>query len=90
MSQSRQFPGLVQSTLTGAATLTVLYLLCWAGAQLASFRASHMFIGLFTPDAPASVPALYNGGLWALVFGAVTGLLVAVFFRLFGGRAGNT
>lgn len=73
------------SVNAGAATLTVPYLLCWAGAQFGSFRATHMFIGLFTVNEPASVAALVSGGFWAVVFGGVTGLLVALFLRLFGG-----
>ena len=83
MSDARQFPGLVSSAATGAATLAALYLLCWAGAQIAAVRATHMFIGLFTLEPPASVAALVGGGAWALALGAATGLLVALFLRLF-------
>jgi hypothetical protein len=81
MSRSSSGPSTVRSLATGALSVGVLYLLCWIGALIAPFRASHMFIGLFTTEVPASIAALALGLPWALAFGGLSGALVAVGYR---------
>jgi hypothetical protein len=76
--------GLLHGAAIGAATLFVLYLLCWLGAVLGWTGASHFYLALFTTAPAASVYALAQGLCLSLGFGALTGALVAFFHSLFG------
>lgn len=81
-SEVRKF-GLWRSAAAGAATLGVLFVICWAGNALVGLTGSHMFLELFTRAPVQSLWALAEGLCWALVFGAITGLLAAFFYNLF-------
>ena len=64
--------------LTGAVVLAILFAVCWAAAAAGLFSASsHMFVSLFTLAPAASAAALAVGLCWSLVFGALTGALIA-------------
>lgn len=78
--------GVVRSALTGAAVTGVLFVACWLGTSVEALTVTHAFISLFTPQPVGSPAALVEGGLWAVAFGAATGLLVAFFHNLFAAR----
>lgn len=75
---------LLRCALTGAATLGVLFAVCWAATLVGMTGPSHMFIALFTTAPVASTAALGIGLCWSLVFGAASGALVAVAYNSFG------
>lgn len=81
--------GWIHCAATGAAVLVVLFLLCWLAAAFTSLTVSHMYISLFTAAPISSVAALIAGLCWSMLFGAVTGALVAVFFNLLAGLDPN-
>ena len=68
--------------VAGALTLGIQFVLCWIGAIIWPEGPSHLFIGLFTAAPVTSLPALFVGGCIALVFGAVTGILLAWSYNL--------
>jgi len=84
MFASSSLSVIVRSALAGAATLGALFLLCWIGALAAGFRATHMFISLFSAAAPSSIDALVAGLPLSLAFGAIAGALAALFSGVFG------
>lgn len=69
---------------TGAATVAVLYALCWVGAALGWNAASHLYLSLFSTEAPTSLAALLQGVCLSIGFGAIAGALIALFSNLFG------
>ncbi|MBT9447566.1 MAG: hypothetical protein IV086_17855 [Hyphomonadaceae bacterium] len=85
VDQVRTRLGVVHLAAVGAATAAVLYALCWIAAALGYTAASHLYLSLFTTTEPAtSLAALLQGVCLSLGFGAVTGVLVALFANLFG------
>ena len=82
----RRRSGLVRAALTGAAVSGVLFLVCWLGTAIGGLSVTHAFISLFTAQPVGSPAALAEGGLWAVVFGAFSGALIAFFHGLFAGR----
>ena len=76
--------GILHCAAVGAATLMVVYLLCWVGAALGWTAASHLYLALFTTTEVTSLAALAQGLTLSLGFGAIVGALVAVFHSLFG------
>jgi hypothetical protein len=68
---------IVRVTGAGAVTMFILFVSCWLGTAFTSLRLSHMFIELFTAAPVTSVNALAEGMCWSLVFGALTGFLLA-------------
>jgi hypothetical protein len=75
---------LIRYTLAGAGSLFTLFVLCWLATAIGDLRLSHMFIELFTAQPVASGAALLEGLVFALVFGAASGFLVALNLNLFG------
>lgn len=73
--------GILRCTLTGATVLVVLYVLCWGAAAAGLINSSHMYISLFTLAPVASLAALAVGLCWSVVFGALTGALVALAYN---------
>lgn len=63
--------------LTGAVTLTILFILCWGAAAFWIASPSHMFVALFTLTPVESWYSLCQGIASSLVFGALTGALLA-------------
>lgn len=82
---SDQRLGILRCTLTGAASLGVLFFLCWAGAVILPTIVPHMFVALFTSAIFTTVAALVQGLCSSVFFGALAGALVAAFYNLFGG-----
>lgn len=67
--------------LTGAVTLTVLFILCWVGAVVWTAGLSHMFVALFTAAPVNSLLGLGQGMCSALVFGALSGAILAISYN---------
>jgi len=59
----------------------MLFVLCWVGAVVWAGGLSHMFIALFTTAPVDSWLALGQGICSAIVFGALTGILLAVSYN---------
>ena len=71
--------GTVSSTriaLAAAATLAILFVLCWVGAVIWPAGLSHMFVALFTGAPIDSWRALGQGLCAAVVFGALGGAIL--------------
>ena len=72
-----------------AATIGVasaaIFALCWVGTFLSFSSPTHAYIGLFTTADTQSVQALIEGGIWSLLFGVISGALVAGLYNLFAG-----
>lgn len=81
MSGSRA--SVVRLSLTGAVSLTIVYILCWLGAVL-NIAVTHRFIGLFTDGDVTAVSTLLIGGCWALAAGLVIGAVIAIVYNLLG------
>lgn len=73
--------GVLRCTIAGALVLAVQFVLCWIGALFIASQ-THMFVELFTAQPVASTAALGIGTIWAGVFGAITGFLVAVIYNV--------
>ncbi|HEX6866054.1 MAG TPA: hypothetical protein VF122_02360 [Caulobacteraceae bacterium] len=69
----------------GAVTLTVLFVLCWLAA-LTTLPIAHMWIQLFTRAPVSSLAALGEGVLWSVVFGGVSGAILACAYNALGRR----
>lgn len=72
----KQIPPL-RLALASAVTLTILFILCWTAAAFWVISPSHMFVALFTLVPVDSWYSLCQGIASALVFGALTGALLA-------------
>ena len=71
----------VRCAAAGALALGALFVLCWIGAALGWANASHMYVSLFTLAPIGSTTALGVGLCWSLVFGALSGALLALSFN---------
>ena len=71
-------------TLTGAAVLAVQFAVCWAAAAAGFAGGSHMYISIFTLAPVASLTALGVGLCWSVLFGGLTGALIAFAYNAFG------
>lgn len=76
--------GVWRCAATGAVALAVVLAVCWVGTLFAQFTWPHMFISLFTTQPVGSGGALAEGLCWSLLFGALTGIVVALVYNLFG------
>ncbi len=67
--------GLAHAAATAAAVLVFLFVLFWAGAALGAFPVPHV--------PPFSVAVLAIGIFYALIVGALIGIVFAVFYNAF-------
>lgn len=72
-----------------AATIGVaagaIFVLCWVGTFINFASPTHAYIGLFTTWDTQSGQALIEGGTWSLLFGLLSGGLIAALYNLFAG-----
>jgi hypothetical protein len=81
---------IVRCTLTGAAVLVIQFAICWASAAAGFAGGSHMYISIFTLEPVGSLDALAIGSCWSVVFGGLTGALIAITYNAFGFVQGRT
>lgn len=81
--------GVLRCALTGAASLAVLFFLCWVGAVLFPTIVSHMFVALFTGAIFTTLAALLQGLCSSAIFGALAGSVVAIFYNIFAAAEPN-
>lgn len=70
--------------LTGALASAVFFTLCWVGTLLPFGSATHMYLKLFTAGPVTSGPAMAQGFLWSVAFGAVAGGLIGISYNMLG------
>ena len=77
------------SVLRLAATIGVgsalIFVLCWLGTFIAFGSPTHAYIGLFTLADTQSVHPLVEGSIYSLLFGLLSGGIIAVLYNLFAG-----
>lgn len=77
--------GVLRLAAALGAAAWLMFALCWLGTFIAFSSPTHAYIGLFTDADTQSVEALAEGGVWSLLFGTLSGGLIAAFFNLFAG-----
>ena len=77
--------GIVRLAATAGVAAGSIFVLCWIGTFISFASPTHAYIGLFTDAETQSIQALVEGGLWALLFGLLSGALIAGFYNLFAG-----
>ena len=77
--------GVVRLAATTGVTAALIFVLCWTGTFMSFASPTHAYIGLFTDAETQSTQALVEGGLWSLLFGVLTGALIAALYNLFAG-----
>ena len=68
---------IIRFAASGAITLIILFVLCWLGALIFPTGFTHAFVTLFTAAPITSWLALAQGLCNALIFGFVTGAIMA-------------
>ena len=69
---------------TGAAGAAIIFILCWLGLFIPSSSPTHSYVSLFTSADMTSLRALGEGSLWSLLFGGLSGGVLALIYNLFG------
>lgn len=77
--------GVLRLAATTGVAAGVIFILCWLGTHIAFFSPTHAYIGLFTDAETQSIQALVEGGVWSLLFGLLSGGLIAALYNLFAG-----
>jgi hypothetical protein len=70
--------------------LIVLFVLCWVGAMISPSAFTHSFIALFTIAPITSWLALGQGACSALLFGFLSGAVLAISYNLTAGIERNS
>jgi hypothetical protein len=60
-----------------------IFVICWLGIFVPLSSPTHAYIGLFTSAEPTSGLALLDGSAWSLLFGALTGAILAALYNMF-------
>lgn len=77
--------GVVRLVASGGLAAAVIFMLCWIGTFIPFSSPTHAFIGLFTTEPMSSVNALLEGGLWSLLFGALSAAVFAMIYNALAG-----
>lgn len=77
--------GILRLAATAGVAAGLVFVLCWMGTFISFASSTHAYIGLFTDAETQSVMALVEGGLWSLLFGVLSGALIAALYNLFAG-----
>lgn len=75
--------GVARLAATLGAAAALIFVLCWIGTFIALSSPTYAYIGLFTSAEARSGAALLQGSIWSLLFGALSGLVLAAFYNLF-------
>lgn len=76
------FIGVARLAATLGVSAMLIFLLCWLGTFIAFSSPTHAYIGLFTQAPTQSIRALVEGGLWSLLFGLLSGLVIASLYNM--------
>jgi hypothetical protein len=77
--------GIVRLAATVGVGAALIFVLCWLGTFIAFGSPTHAYIGLFTPANSQSTQALVEGSLYSLLFGLLSGAIIAVLYNAFAG-----
>lgn len=77
--------GVVHLAVTAAVAAAAIFVLCWIGTFIGFVSPTHAYVRLFTTWDTQSVQALIEGGTWSLLFGLLSGGLIAALYNLFAG-----
>lgn len=77
--------GILRLAASIGAAAWLIFALCWLGTFFAFSSPTHAYIALFTNAETQSVEGLAEGGVWSLLFGALSGGLIAALYNLFAG-----
>ena len=77
--------GVLRLAATIGAAAALIFALCWLGTFITFSSPTHAYIGLFTHAETQSIQALVEGGVWSLLFGILSGGLIAALYNLFAG-----
>jgi hypothetical protein len=80
---STNYIGVVRLAATTGVAAALIFVLCWLGTFIPLSSPTHAYIGLFTDYDTQSLRALVEGGLWAVLFGVLSGALIAALYNLF-------
>ncbi|WP_309660909.1 hypothetical protein [Sphingomonas sp.] len=77
--------GVVRLAATTGAAAGLIFVLCWLGTFISFASPTHVYISLFTDAETQSIQALVEGGIWSLLFGLLSGGMIAGLYNLFAG-----
>ena len=77
--------GVFHLAATGGVGAVIIFELSWLGTAISFANPSHQYIGLFTLADIQSETALLEGSLWSLLFGGLSGAVMAAIYNLFAG-----
>lgn len=77
--------GVLRLAATIGVGSALIFVLCWLGTFISFSSPTHAYIGLFTLADTQSVRALTEGTIFSLLFGLVSGSIIALLYNLFAG-----
>lgn len=77
--------GVFHLAATGGLAAAIVFEICWLGTFLSFASPTHAYIGLFTMANIQSEVALLEGSLWSLLFGGLSGALIAAIYNMLAG-----
>ena len=77
--------GVLRLAAATGAGAGLIFVLCWLGTFITYSSPTHAYVGLFTNAETHSVAALAEGSVWSLLFGLLSGGLIAALYNLFAG-----
>ena len=77
--------GVARLAITLATAAGLIFVFCWIGTFITFSSPTHAYIGLFTDAESQSAQALVEGGVWSLLFGLLSGGMIAALYNLFAG-----
>ncbi len=77
--------GVVRLAATIGVGSALIFVLCWLGTFISFSSPTHAYIGLFTLADTQSVQALAEGTIFSLLFGLLSGGIIAGLYNLFAG-----
>ena len=77
--------GVVRLAATIGVGSAVIFVLCWLGTFIGFSSPTHAYVGLFTLSDEQSVQALVEGSIYSILFGFLSGGIIAALYNLFAG-----
>jgi hypothetical protein len=77
--------GVLRLAATIGVGSTLIFVLCWLGTFITYSSPTHSYLGLFTDAETQSVQALVEGSTYSLLFGLLSGGIVAALYNFFAG-----